>query len=140
MLGIEVLGDGSLHDRFDLFVGTLGYETRSSYLAQNHMIKASRKIALAFAEEDYAAYLSNRDFLKNDMFEILPNDPYTIQNLLSTAISKNSVKVEKEFSILIDISSMSRPMLAVIIHELSIVECTASVAVTFVYLPAEYVK
>lgn len=140
MLGIEIIGDGSLGDRFDLFIGTLGYETRSSHLARHDLINAKRKIALAFPEEDYAAYLSNRDFLNSTHFEILPKDSGTLPQLLATAIENHPAGAERDFSILVDISSMSRPMLADIVFELSKVERALSVTVTFVYLPAEFVK
>jgi hypothetical protein len=140
MLGIEIVGDGSLDDRFDLFIGALGYETRSSHLARCGLINANRKIALAFPEEDYAAYLSNRDFLKSAQFEILPKDSRPLPQLLATAIENRPADTERDFSILVDISSMSRPMLADVVFELSMVECAASLAVTFVYLPAEFVK
>lgn len=140
MLGIEIVGDGSLDDRFDLYIGTLGYEARSSHLARHNLINANRKIALAFPEEDYASYLSNRDFLKGAQFEILPKGSGTLRQLLDTAIRNRSADADQDFSILVDISSMSRPMLADIVFELSVVEGAASVTVTFVYLPAEFVK
>jgi len=140
VLGIEVVGNGSLNDQFDLFIGTLGYETRSSHLARQGLINANRKIALAFPEEDYAAYLSNREVLKSAQFEVLPKDSGPLPQLLATAIENHPADVKREFSILVDISSMSRPMLADVVFELSMVERTASVIVTFVYLPAEFVK
>jgi hypothetical protein len=140
MLGIEIVGDGSMADRFDLFIGTLGYETRSSHLAREGLISADRKIALAFAEEDYAAYLSNRDFLNKAQFEIISKDSGLLPQLLATSIASYPINAERDFSILVDISSMSRPMLADIVYQLSMVERAASVDVTFVYLPAEFVK
>lgn len=140
MLDIEIVGGGSLDDRFDLFIGTLGYETRSSHLARHGLINANRKIALAFPEDDYAAYLSNRDVLKSAQFEILPKDSKPLPQLLATAMENQPADAERDFSILVDISSMSRPMLADVVFELSMVEHAASLTVTFVYLPAEFVK
>ncbi len=140
MLDIEVIGEGSLASRFDLFIGTLGYETRSSHLARHGLIEADRKIALAFPEEDYAAYLSNRDFLIDARFEIIQKGENVIPNLFAAAISNRHGRALQDFSILVDISSMSRPMLAEIVYELSTVESVDSIAVTFVYLPAKFVK
>ncbi|MBY8828535.1 hypothetical protein [Hephaestia mangrovi] len=140
MLGIEIIGDGSLDDRFDLFIGTLGYETRSSHLARHGQINACRKIALAFPEEDYAAYLSNRDFLNEAKFEILPKDTGEFSKVLATSIENHPTDEKRDFSILVDISSMSRPMLADIVYQLSMVERVAGMRVTFVYLPAEFVR
>lgn len=140
MLGIEIVGGGSLDDRFDLFIGTLGYETRSSHLARHGLINACRKIALAFPEEDYAAYLSNRDFLRSAHFEILPKKSGLLTQLLATAIENSTAGTERDFAILVDISSMSRPMLADVVFELSMIERAVSLTVTFVYLPAEFVR
>lgn len=140
MRGIEIIGNGSLENRFDLFIGTLGYETRSSHLARHGLVNSERKIALAFPEEDYAAYLSNRDFLIGEKFEIIPKDNGNILKILTASLENFSKASERDFSILIDISSMSRPMLADIVFNLSSVNSAAGFLVTFVYLPAEFVK
>lgn len=140
MLGIEIIHDGSLDGQFDLFIGTLGYETRSSHLARHGLINAHRKVAIAFPEDDYAAYLSNRDFLTKSDFEIISKDSTVLSKFLSSSVEGHSVDAGREFSILVDISSMSRPMLADIVYELSMVEAVNSLSVTFVYLPAEFVK
>jgi len=139
-LGIEVIGDGALTDSFDLFVCTLGYETRSSHLARSGSISAMRKIAIAFPDEDYAAYRSNLDYLRKENYQILPKGEDGLYGLIIKELDALPIERMKSFSILIDISSMSRPMLADIVFLLSTMRETDELLVTFVYLPAQFVK
>jgi hypothetical protein len=97
-------------------------------------------IALAFPEEDYAAYLTNRAFLEQSAFEILPNDARLLPQILARSLKQRGGDAERDFSILVDISSMSRPMLADIVYLLSVMEEAESLLVTFIYLPAQFVK
>lgn len=138
--GIEVLGDGIEAAAFDLFIGTLGYETRSSHLARNGLINATRKIALAFPEEDYAAYFSNRDFLHAEHFDIIEKGAADLPAQLSAAIAECQGAESDSVSVLVDISSMSRPMLANLVYLLSMVDTVPNILVTFCYLPAAFVK
>lgn len=140
LMGIEVVGTGSLADNYDLFLGTLGYESRSTHLARNELFHAQRNVALAFPEEDYASYLRNRDFLCGAGFEIIPNTPQSIGELLDTAVASPAAEAGRPYSILIDISSMSRPMLASLIYALSNLKVDRGIAATFAYLPAAFVK
>jgi hypothetical protein len=138
--GIEVLGDGIEAAAFDLFIGTLGYETRSSHLVRNGLINATRKIALAFPEEDYAAYFSNRDFLHAEHFDIIEKGAADLRARLSAAIAECQGSESESVSVLVDISSMSRPMLANLVYLLSMVDTVPNILVTFCYLPAAFVK
>ena len=139
-LGIEVIGPGDLDAEHDLFVGTLGYESRSTHLARNNLIKARNFIAFAFPDEDYASYKSNQEFLDNAGYEIFGNTKHVIRQTLSDKI-REYCRIDGQFlSILIDISSMSRPMLAEVVFALSKVETNCPFEVTFIYLPAAFVK
>lgn len=139
-LGIEVLGNGSTSGRFDLFICTLGYETRSSHLARERLVDADQKVALAFPEEDYAAYVSNRNFLTSAGYSIVPNDGDALRRLIASAIESQAPNPTDPFSILVDISSMSRPMLAHLVYLLSTLADVDEVLVTFAYLPAKFVR
>jgi hypothetical protein len=140
VMGIEVLDSGSIADTYDMFLGTLGYESRSTHLARHKLFNAKRNVALAFPEEDYASYVNNRKFLSGTGFEIVPNTRKSISDLLETALASPVDEDARSFSLLIDISSMSRPMLASLIHILSNIKSGREVASTFVYLPAAFVK
>jgi hypothetical protein len=139
LMGIEVIGSGNIGDTYDMFLGTLGYESRSTHLARNKLFHAKRNVALAFPEEDYASYLKNRDFLTGAGFEIVPNTPKSIGDVLEAAFA-SPADDGRFFSLLIDISSMSRPMLASLIYILSNMKRDRGIASTFVYLPAAFVK
>ncbi len=140
LMRIEVVGSGCLTEEYDLFLGALGYESRSTHLARNRLFDAKRNVALAFPEEDYAAYFKNRDFLSGAEFEIVSNEPQATSDLLKSAVIPFTMENNRPFTILIDISSMSRPMLAGLIYMLSNLKVDFGVAVTFAYLPAIYVK
>ena len=139
-LQIEVIGSGSLDEAHDLFISTLGYESRSSFLARNKLVKATRSIALAFPHEDYVSYLTNLAYLSASGYEIFDNSRSTIVDLLRASVETHGTNNEVPISLLIDISSMSRPMLADLIHIISELDAPLGVIATFVYLPAAYVK
>lgn len=138
-MGIEVVGPGDLTDLYDLFIGALGYESRSTHLARHRLFQAKRKVVLAFPEEDYASYIKNRDFLTDAGYEIKLNTSASIGHLLDAVLAEPASAVGGSFSLLIDISSMSRPMLANLVYVLS-KERSRSIAATFTYLPATFVK
>lgn len=137
---IEVVGSGELKETHDLFIGTLGYESRSSHLARKQLVNARRKVALAFPNEDYVSYLANRTFLNASGYDIVDNRRPTIAHLLQEMVEKHGTRSEVSVSVLIDISSMSRPMLADIIRLIAQLDAPHGVNATFVYLPAAYVK
>lgn len=139
-LQIEVIGNGGVDETHDLFIGTLGYESRSSHLARKQLVNAKRKIVLAFPKEDYASYLTNLAFASSGGYEIIDNQPSAIADLLQESIEACGSEREVPFSVLIDISSMSRPMLADIVRLMSELDAPLGVIATFVYLPAAYVK
>lgn len=139
VMGIEIIGDGQITDRFDLFICTLGYETRSSHLARTGNIEASHKVAIAFPDEDYAAYRSNSSYLTKAGYTITPNGDGGLHNLILEVLRK-STDQSNSLSMLIDISSMSRPMLADIVFLLSTMIDAEELLVTFAYLPAQFVK
>lgn len=136
--GIEVLGEADLAEEYDLFISVLGYESRSSFLARGGTIKAKAVVALAFPEEDYAEYLDNKRFLTNAHFSIVPKE--RAKGVLAGAVGQHIKHSRAAFSVLIDISSMSRPMLAELVHILSSIGGDAGVLASFVYLPAEFTK
>ena len=139
-LGIEVVGSRPIEERYDLFLSTLGYETRSTYLARKKLVDADRRVALAFPEEDYAAYLTNRTFLRSSGYIIIPKDGGALRTFLVELMSERKRDRMGSLSILIDISSMSRPMLADLVYMLSTLTEADELLVTFIYLPATFVK
>lgn len=139
-MGIEVVGAGDLSEAYDLFIGTLGYESRSTYLAREQLFNAAQKIALAFPKENYASYLSNRDFLETEGFRFVDNSAYAIGEWLGAELARCASNCDRSLSLLVDISSMSRPMLAELIFQLSNLNIERSVNVTFTYLPAVFVR
>ena len=80
-----------------------------------------------------------QSFLAQEAFEIIDKDAGILPGLLARAIEERNAS-DGAFSLLVDISSMSRPMLADIVYQLSTIERADEVLVTFAYLPSTFVK
>jgi len=102
-------------NEFDLFIAATGYETRASFLAKKN-INANKKIALAFKDNvNNSIRVKNDLFFKNNGFELIEisgSDDLTIIQIIQYNIS---LKLEDEYSILIDYSSMTRVLYGAII-------------------------
>lgn len=123
----------------DAFISVLGYETRSTFLAKASSLEKSYKLAFAFPSSEDAAYKDNRDTLEGLGFDIVPYDADEVQSKIDDLIKQ----VDSDGSVVrvvIDISSMSRPMIAKIV--LAIVNCNAGqeIRVQFCYCPAAFIK
>lgn len=126
--------DSRSTSEYDVIICALGYEKRSIFVPQMINELPIHKYALAFTDRHVLSYPTNKDWYIRNSFEIIEFNPDTISGYLSSifALKSDNLKV------VIDISSMSRSMLAHIIFSLKearLPNCEA----TFLYAPAEYV-
>lgn len=123
---------------FDIIICVVGYEKRSSYiptLGNNVNIK----IAIAFEDNNVLNYDSNMKRLKSANYIIVENDSNKIDTALSTAI-RQSLSTNKRASIVIDISSMTRKMIAILLQWFKDYEQRALLDLIFAYASAKFIK
>ena len=141
MIEIQVSPDsGHLQGKFDLLIVCLGYETRSLYIAEKCREMAKRHLALAFQKRLVGNYDYNRSFFEENNFSILPFDQLEFSYLFNRELIGAITGLEGRPRILVDISSMSRPMIATVAVELGKIATTLGVEVIFVYCPAAFTK
>lgn len=125
-------------ERVDIFLCALGYEARVIFFAQQKIFEASRSICLKFSDRHVLNFEANERFFAKEGFLSWDYSKETfLQKWVSYLRSVSDNIDGRALSIVVDISSMSRPMLAQVVFGL----CNAvqsEVDVSFVYCPAEY--
>jgi hypothetical protein len=125
---------------FDLLVVCLGYETRSLHIAERYAGAASKKIAIAFQDRQVGRYSYNKAFYISKDFEIIVFDLVEFDKAFREALAQLNSKSVLGTRILIDISSMSRPMIASVVIALTQASERKSLDVVFAYCPAVFTK
>jgi len=121
---------------FDLLITCLGYESRSLHVAERYTGAAERRLAVAFRDRLVGHYNRNNQFYIAHGYKILPFDTDGFLQALTSEISAVQSNVNAGPRLLIDISSMSRPMIATIVLALSRACEKSPIDVVFVYCPA----
>ncbi len=123
----------------DAFISVLGYETRSTFLAKASSLEKCYKLAFAFPSSEDAAYTDNKAALEGLGFDIVPYNLDDVQSRIDELVEEVS-SGGSAVRLVVDISSMSRPMIAKIV--LAIVNCNAAsdIRVYFCYCPAAFIK
>ncbi|MBF0333423.1 MAG: hypothetical protein HQL40_07210 [Alphaproteobacteria bacterium] len=133
MLDIFVEGKVTEFPNSDIFICTLGYENRSGHLARTNVERLKKRIAISFEERRGASYPSNKTFLEQAGFQIIPFDE-NMPDLVTQEIMETS---DQCVAVTIDISSMSRPMMATLVQALR--TCfRKQIRATFLYCPAVF--
>jgi hypothetical protein len=139
---IIVVGDrvGDNLESVDLLICALGYESRSSYLARIYEKRVGTGIAVAFSGGEEPSYCSNRKFYQDSGFAILPYREKTYNSEIAEFLEGLCTRMPKRtLRVLVDISSMSRPMIARTLLCLSYFRVPISLEVEFAYCPAKFV-
>jgi hypothetical protein len=141
MIEIRVApSNGKPDGKFDLLVVCLGYETRSLYIAERYTAASTTRLALAFQKRLVGNYDRNRKFYETHDFKILPFNTDEFAEAFHAELLEVASKAKLQTRVLIDISSMSRPMIATVVVELSKLSAHLGIEVTFVYCPAVFTK
>ena len=121
-------------ETFDLFISVLGFEARATHAAKLVAGRSSNRIAFAFKERQVGSFLSNRDWYLSNEFAIQPFKSQVFQSTLRTTLLTTEASEDRDLRICVDISSMSRPMLAEVIYCMSMLG--KPIEVQFIYSPA----
>jgi len=139
---VKPLNLDALDGAVDLFISVIGYESRSIFAAKQFSAYASTKIALMFNERQVGNFPKNSKWYEDNKFVIVGYDPLKFLQQLETLLFEENRKKgvsHAPLSLLIDISSMSRRMIAQIVHGLFISKSAQSIKLNFIYAPSIYV-
>ncbi len=118
-----------LPDRIDAFVTVLGFESRSLHAARAYLERCESRFAVVFAERNVLEYKANEAWLTDNDFALLDS----IGDLIAAL---EHLDLDGTARVVVDISSMSRPMIADVIS--AMIRWGRSVVIDFLYSPASF--
>ena len=121
----------------DLFVCALGYETRAVH-ALSLLGKGKRNLAAAFPASKAISYPTNEGILLNAGFDISDFGSGVYSRDLRSVLKTLMEACPVEARIFVDVTSMSRPMIADTIWALNLAARVGDLNATFLYSPARY--
>jgi hypothetical protein len=120
-------------EKYDLLLGTVGYEQRARFAFSKLDITAPQRLAFGFKEQQELSYEENKTWYTNAGFEISePSSDEFRKQLLS---SINHLGTKRNY-ICVDISSMTRLRMALVVDAFR--KAPGELVVDFVYSIAAY--
>ncbi|WP_419826144.1 hypothetical protein [Sphingomonas sp.] len=123
--------------KFDVAVAAIGYEQRCRYVVGQKNVTATRAIGLEFGFLREASFASNLDFFRARGWEIHNAQGAACFDVLVAAIVEAAAE-ERAVSVFVDISAMSREMMANIVLALSRARSQATIRLSVAYAPTQY--
>jgi len=128
--------DGRPEDlEFDAVFVAAGYESRCRWVVEQTNIDSARKYALTFGYLEVGDYQSNIDFFQSRNFEVRNGFATGLADELIASISANQCQTPR---ILIDISSMSRKMIANLLLAMDQVRRIRAIEIIVAYAASQY--
>ena len=118
----------------DIFIGALGYEKRSTFLARKFHSNYNKKICFSFASTGLLSFDDNLKFAKDKGFEISSD----LRDSAIFSILKTVIQSGKPKQITIDISSMTRGLLSNVLRSTLELCKDFTTNIQFVYSPAKF--
>lgn len=135
-MAILTEADGRPDDlKFDAVFVAAGYESRCRWVVEQTDISSVRKYALTFGYLEVGDYQSNIDFFQDRDFKVCDGFTDSIADELIAAFSLNQTAIPR---ILIDISSMSRKMIANLLLAMDQVRRTRAIEIVVAYAASQY--
>ena len=130
----EFEGLESVQGQSSLFISALGYEKRCVHIAKKFEGEFKYKIALDFGDYSSKNYMENRDYYTSNGFDILTgfDSSKVVINELDLGVDEN-VDV-----VILDISSMSRVMIANVLLLIDECEYLENFELFLLYSPSKY--
>lgn len=137
----QIQWDDVQRDRFDLGVGVIGFEIRSSFAPSKFAPNCSTKLALRYGSQRVRGFAKNEEAFKAAKFDIsdmiVGQENFSAERVLAEKLSELSSITSPR--VIIDISSMSRGLMAGVFSAL--MSCPhPQIEVTFTYSVAAYEK
>lgn len=129
-------------EKFDILLCAVGFEARASFVAKTRQGTYKKGIAFAFTERRVLNFKDNYAWFEQNGFTIVDFEAtFDGLKVLGPAIeAAQSRPPGITLSILVDISSMSRPLIASVISWLSFYAEDQPIFVNFAYCPSAYVE
>lgn len=123
----------------DLFVAAVGYEARSRFILDNNAFQAQQKTAFYFIDRQVLDFKKNHDAFQNSGFALIPSSQLEIRRWWETWFN-DYLRTVATPNVVIDISCMTREMIALIVFLLAKLSrhLKRVVHTTFLYAPAKY--
>jgi hypothetical protein len=122
---------------FDVAIVAVGYERRCRWIAEKHEISATLKLGLEFEFLRQGSYEENREFFQRRSYEINSGLGDNAAGLIESAI-KRAAEDRASVAVFVDISSMSREMIANVVLGIQSARSNFEICVTIGYAPSKY--
>jgi len=123
---------------FDIAFVALGYEPRCRWVWSTAEVAATHKLAVEFGFLQQGAYAENREFLEQRAFQFLIGvGEHAVPSIVGV-ISDLVLPDNGPITVLIDISAMSREMIANVLLALNHVLCGRQVIISSAYAPSKF--
>lgn len=122
---------------FDVAIVAVGYERRCQWVTREYDISGKVKIGLEFGFMKEGSYKENRSFFEKRGWLLHNGIKPSALNTVAEAI-RFAASGSKSVSIFIDISSMSREMIANIVLGIESARLCAEICVTIAYAPSKF--
>jgi hypothetical protein len=128
---------GPTTSAFDVAVAAVGYEQRCRYVVGEFDVTAEWAIGLEFGFLKEASYSDNRRFFDERGWQTLSaQDPSSFKTITDAIV--RSAKGDAGCRVFLDISAMSREMMASVALAIRDAQKEVSVVLTIAYAPAEF--
>ncbi|MBB5708437.1 hypothetical protein [Sphingopyxis panaciterrulae] len=122
---------------FDVAIAAVGYERRCRYIVERYDIRANRQIGLEFGFLKEASFDENQAFFSERSWEILDSREAEIFDRVAVALVETAAASE-QLRLFVDISSMSREMMANLALAIDRAQATRKIALAIAYAPAQF--
>lgn len=112
----------------------LGFEKRSRFVAEKFSNQCPQRVAFAFDDRRVLSFDENKAWMEKNEFQLCPSDLSSIKSKISEIVAE--FPSDEPLQILIDISSMTRPMIGTIVALLA--RQSRKIFADFVYAPAAF--
>lgn len=124
--------------QYDAFIAAVGYERRARYIAETLDIKANKKLAAAFPDRKVYNYNENSDWFAESYFEVDEVKGESFGDWCEHVFADIRSDKLTEQKICIDISSLDRFRIAVLVDKIRKLDWNASIKVDFLYSLAKF--
>ena len=122
---------------FDISIVAVGFERRCRYVAQKKKISAKTGLALEFGFLPEGSYEDNRRFFTQRDYDMSPglepDTPEIVSRVVREGPRASGIK-----TVFVDISSMSRQMIANVVMGLNLAAANEPLRITAAYAPSRY--
>lgn len=125
--------------RLDAIVVAVGYERRSRFVAESLADRTQHRLASAFLAQQVESFDENMQWMEDHDFTVVSHSDEEFSNWIGAQLlSLASSATDRDLTICIDVSSLSRKRLAGAVWSVLASGVLDHAAVEFAYAPAQY--